>query len=276
MENRILKDLFALFTIATPTRYTQSQIDKAIAVISNYCESKKIPFKTFKKKQDKRTYTSLLINSPENKNKILIAALDTPSMGLLNNKYDYLDNKENLKKKRNSLTISIVLSILIISCIIVLTLHANLSSNSSKSIFVIIVGLIVLLSSWISSEHAVRHNEPNDCALDIAMKLLENHPDIGLILVDGFYQNVGISFLLNSNKWLQNKHCIFIGEIDTSARLCTYANTSPQLANNALSQFKHLIFYAMTDFQKSKINFRRCEVDFNILENMYQLLEKEL
>ena len=108
------------------------------------------------------------------------------------------------------------------------------------------------------------------------MKLLENHPDIGLILVDGFYQNVGISFLLNSNKWLQNKHCIFIGEIDTSARLCTYANTSPQLANNALSQFKHLIFYAMTDFQKSKINFRRCEVDFNILENMYQLLEKEL
>ena len=37
MENRILKDLFALFTIATPTRYTQSQIDKAVAVISNYC-----------------------------------------------------------------------------------------------------------------------------------------------------------------------------------------------------------------------------------------------
>lgn len=108
------------------------------------------------------------------------------------------------------------------------------------------------------------------------MKLLENHPDIGLILVDGFYQNVGISFLLNSNKWLQNKHCIFIGETDTSAQLCTYTNTSPQLANNALSQFKHLTFYAMTDFQKNKIKFRRCEIDFNILENMYLLLEKEL
>lgn len=276
MENRILKDLFALFTIATPTRYTQNQIDKAVAVISNYCESKEIPFKTFKKKQDKRIYTSLLINSPESKDKVLIAALDTPSMGLLNSKYDYLDNSKNLKKKRNSLTISILLSILFISCIIVLTLNTNLSSNFSKSIFVVIVGIIVLLSSWISSEHAVRHNEPNDCALAIAMKLLENHSDVGLILVDGFYQNVGLSFLLNSNKWLQNKHCIFIGETDTSAQLCTYNHTSPQLANNALSQFKHLKFYAMTDFQKNKINFRRCEVDFDILENMYKLLEKEL
>ena len=99
MENRILKDLFALFTIATPTRYTQNQLDKAVAVISNYCESKEIPFTTFKKKQDKRIYTSLLINSPESKDKVLIAALDTPSMGLLNSKYDYLDTKKNLKKK---------------------------------------------------------------------------------------------------------------------------------------------------------------------------------
>ena len=99
-----------------------------------------------------------------------------------------------------------------------------------------------------------------------------------LSFINELYQKfIWISiFLLNSNKWLQNKHCIFIGETDTSAQLCTYNHTSPQLANNALSQFKHLKFYAMTDFQKNKINFRRCEVDFDILENMYKLLEKEL
>ena len=276
MKNRILKDLFALFTITVPIRYTQNQIDKSVAVIKNYFKSKNIQVDIFKKQKEKRTYTSLLINSPESKEKILIAALDTPSMGIFFKKYDYLDAKKNLSKKRTSLTISILLSTLFISLIIVMTLTLNLTSNFSKAFFVITVGIIAILTSWISSEHTVRHNEPNDCSLALCAKLLENHQDIGLILVDGFYQNVGLSFLLESNVWLKNKHCLFIGEIDTSTHLCIYHNDSPQLTNNVLSKFNNLVFYAMIEPKQNSFEIGQKTIDFEELEKLYILIEKEL
>ena len=276
MELRILKDLFALFSITLPIRYTQKQIDMTVSVISNYFSSKKISVEPFKIKQGKRTYTSLFVNSPKNRESIIIAALDTPSFEIFCNKHSYLDIKKNLRRKRNSLIISIFLSIFFITFIIIMTLHSNFNSNFSKGIFVIVIGVIVILTSWISSEHAVRHNDPNNCSLAISMKLLENHPDAGLILVDGFYQNIGLSFLIESHTWLKNKHCLFIGEIDTHTQLSIYHNNSPQLRNNALSQFNNLDYYVMMNYKQHRFGINQNDIDFEVLSNLSTKIEKEL
>lgn len=217
-------DLFTLFSVGFPVRWTVRQRKKCAGGISRFAAESGMEAETVCLKRNGSEYFSVLINRPEGRDIVMISALDTPQMRMF---HDHSASwSGNIRSRRTGAVTGILGAAALMSAVIYLTVQMNSIQLSARPAVLGVIALLTILSIILSRGVACRVNDSLNSSLAAAFWILGNHTDYGLIMVDGVFNGAGMAALADRYSFLKDKRIVYIDALDDGGTLF-YGKTFP-------------------------------------------------